>query len=445
MKGTSIALSILALMLSVLMLVSNVAALPTGTGPIQIPTNVGTTLGVPDIWSLTAAPDQRIYGSTGGGTSGHLFYWHANCSNVDDGFFVDLGTLNPVGMSIYALTTSMCINYSTYLNASSTQRASYAIYGGSSAATYDGLGAHLVRYSPYCNCAVWGQDPYWSPGNTIVNNPIDYGAVYSSPSWSAAGGQVPNTPARTIIYQLAPGPCGKVYGGLGYDAYSSTYTQGCTFFAFDPMTQQIVFARSFWPAWYDVLRVNDGRDGKVYFITINFTSSGAVSDSMLWQYDPVVPTCVPILQSSAVVGPNGTSVGYFTDLTWSVDLNNNPRIYLSTSIGYLIMVNPYTPVTYTVLGQVYCPTTPNWTIYCLTTGMFDRIYGGGTDGTHDFFFEMECCCKGWAPGPVSAPNANPVTWGPLPEERVRSIVYGQESRAAAASTTKTPESTLEPE
>lgn len=442
MKGKAI-VALVSMSLALSMLIGRGASVPYGTW-----ISGKTIPSVYDIWTLTSSPDRRIWGGTSGSgglgwSTSQLFYYLPKVCNSTDKMDV-IGNLH---LEVYALTTSVC-----GINITTTTSYPYFVYGGSFTAdpTWDSPahGAHLFKYVP--SATSLGPDP-WTPGygNPLVDNPYDYGPWHRI---TGGPGLAHDSvfPTNTLIYKLSAGPCGKIYGGSGWDAPHSSgsiYGDYAYFFVFDPIAQNIVFYKLY-PNATSVSEVLAGRDGNVYFLTQYDTHPGQTQHTVLYMYNPVMRTVTPILDSSTI-----TSGSYvFTCMTWSVDHNGNPRIYIGatetlTGLAWLIQLDPTT-------YAYYFPPTALWdttnnvkigTIRDLTTGITsEEVYGVGygqdsQGNAHGYFF-MFCQCKTqndvhWGYWKVSTDPKVGDPWiagSPAPKlgpvDRLRTIVTGQEAQ-----------------
>jgi hypothetical protein len=345
-------------------------------------------------------------------------------------------------VEVYALTTSVCGNVSV----GNVTNYPYFIYGGSFMADPAWYppphGAHLFKYIV---------DAPWAPGPSTAANPGDLGPwhrISGGPGLAADSA----LPTNTLIYKLSAGPCGKIYGGSGWDAPNSpslnNYGDYAYFFVFDPVTERIVYWHLY-PNATSVIDVLAGRDGNVYFLRQYDTQAQQTQHSILSVYNPVLHTVTDIFDSSTIPSPIASYM--FTCMTWSVDHNGNPRIYIGATetisgLAYLIQLDPTPPYPYWISPTALWDTTYNvriGTIRDLTTGIFsEEVYGVGygqdsSGNPHGYFF-MFCQCKGtdihwgyWNPS-IKPQSGDPwiagSPWSGYTVDRLRTIVTGQEAQ-----------------
>ncbi|MEO0136839.1 MAG: T9SS type A sorting domain-containing protein [candidate division WOR-3 bacterium] len=293
---------------------------------------------------------EKIYGGTSDGyPQSHMFIYDPSTQS-----FTDLGT---AGIEIYCLTTGK----------------DSLIYGGSYKTPT--IGAHFFIYNP--------QLP-WNPGNTPGNNPYDLGPAIPNPS----------VPSEAIIYDVATGTDGKIYGGTGYAYDVGVYDYARIFF-YDPATNQITVLASF-SGEIGVIALTIGADGKVYG---SLTPSGKV-----FIYDPTTGNIIYL----GIPLPNNTIRG----LTTSQD----GKIYGGTMPdGHLISYDPQTG-NFNDFGQVVAQ--PG--IWSITTGNNGRIYIGGANGNFVSYDPR----MAWNPG--TTPDNNPRDYGVAVsgEDRIRCLTVG---------------------
>ncbi|MGB9721399.1 MAG: hypothetical protein ACPL28_07990 [bacterium] len=178
-------------------------------------------------------------------------------------------------------------------------------YGGSYKTP--SIGAHFFIYDSRLP---------WDPGNTPSNNPYDLGSAIQNPS----------VPSEAIIYDVATGKDGKIYGGTGY-AYDVGIYDYAKVFCYDPATGsftdigQVVAPPGIWS-------ITTGNKGRIY-----------------------------------IGGANGHFVSYDPRLPWDPGTtpDNNPRDY-----GVAV--------------------SDENRIRCLTVGKDNYIYGGTAHNAHLFVF-----------------------------------------------------------
>ncbi len=323
--------------------------------PLDVITDLGQPVpGVQNVWTITTAGlDGKIYGGTSDGyPQSHMFIYDPATQS-----FTDLGTAR---IEIYCLTTGK----------------DSLIYGGSYKTPT--IGAHFFIYNP--------QLP-WNPGNTPGNNPYDLGPAIPNPS----------VPSEAIIYDVATGTDGKIYGGTGY-AYDVGAYDYAKVFSYDPSTKEITVLASF-SGEIGVIALTIGADGKVYG---SLTPSGKV-----FIYDPTTGNIIYL----GIPLPGNTIRGLTTGLDGKIYGGTMPD-------GHLISYEPQTG-NFNDFGQVVTP--PG--IWSITTGNNGRIYIGGANGNFVSYDPR----MAWNPG--NTPDNNPRDYGIAVsgENRIRCLTVGTDN------------------